>query len=750
LLDSLFLSNQGPMKRIVPALFFLTVMVCLQSVVWPVQPSQWTFSTQRDFLQGDMKGVSVSSEGTVVLAPSFDQLFDTGEAFIHSAAVDAGGNLFFGTGNNGRIFQVVPGGQSREWAKLSEPGVHAIAVDSTNRVYAGTSPDGKVYRLAADGQAELFFDPQEKYIWALSFDSQNNLYVGTGPKGIIYKVNRQGQGEVFFHSKDNHIVSLKSTTDGSLLAGSAPSAMLYRIAPNGTPFVLFDSPLEELKSIAVDRYGNVFAAAIAGGGNLESGGTGSAEVVVRPASSEASSKTGDESTVVAAGNERGRRLQVYRVDKDNMVHTLYSSNDQMAFDLLVRNDGSVLVATGNKGRIVSIDPRRHVTYLAQCPEEQVTRMVEHGGEIFAATSNLGKVFSLKATPASQGIYESEVLDANLSATWGVLRWSVRNLGSAPVRFFTRSGNTNKPDQTWSDWAGPYQESRGTHIKSPTARYLQWKVEFPQAAGTSALTSPTNVIDFVSVHYMQRNMAPAINSLTVHPSGMAFAALPAVSPSGGTPAGGPEGAHVRSLPRSIRDLDKPTVAVPPRKVYVPGARSLSWSASDPNGDDLTYSVYLRAQDDREWRLLRKDLTETHFTMDGLSLADGTYFARVVVSDAPSNPREVAMESEILSRAFVISNSSPALEIRAPRVEGRSVTLDFTARTTASTLHQAEYSIAAGDWRVLFPVDGVADSDTEEYRAIIENLQPGTHSVVIRVIDSVGNIGTARTTITVPGS
>jgi hypothetical protein len=736
------------MKKILPVMVFLSVAVCLQPAVWSVQPSQWTFSTQRDFLQGDMKGVSVSSEGTVVLAPSFDQLFDTGEAFVYSAAVDAGGNLYVGTGNNGRIFRV-SGGQGREWARLSEPGVHALAIDSTNRVYAGTSPDGKVYRMGADGQAELFFDPQEKYIWALAFDPQNNLYVGTGPKGVIYKVNRQGQGDVFFHSKDNHIVSLRSTPDGGLLAGSAPSALLYRISANGSPFVLFDSPLEEMKAMAVDRYGNVFAVAISGGGSLDER-SGGAAVVVRPASGDSAAKSSEESTVVAAGNERGRRLQVYRVDRDNMVHTLYTSNEHMGFDLLVRADGSVLVATGHKGRIISIDPRRHVTFLAQSPEEQVTRLVEHGGEIFAATSNLGKVFSLKSTPASEGAYESEVLDASLPATWGVLRWSVRNQGSAPVRFFTRTGNTNKPDQTWSDWAGPYQESRGAAIKSPSARYLQWKVEFPQAAGTSALVSPTNVIDFVSVHYMQHNMAPAINSLTVHPPGMAFVALPAAAPSGGTPPGGPDGAHIRSLPRSVRELDKPAVTTPPRRVFLPGARSLSWNATDPNGDDLSYSVYLRAQDDRDWRLVKKDITDAYFTMDGLSLPDGTYFAKVVASDAPSNPMDTALESEIISRAFVISNSSPTVEIRAPRVEGGRATLEFTARTTASTIHQAEYSLSAGDWRVLFPIDGVADSETEEYRTTLENLAPGNHPVVIRVIDSVGNIGTARTTVTVPGS
>ena len=40
--------------------------------------------------------------------------------------------------------------------------------------------------------------------------------------------------------------------------------------------------------------------------------------------------------------------------------------------------------------------------------------------------------------------------------------------------FTRSGNTATPDDTWSAWSGPYAVSEGEEIKSPNARYLQWK------------------------------------------------------------------------------------------------------------------------------------------------------------------------------------------------------------------------------------------------------------------------------------
>lgn len=228
-----------------------------------IQPASWTISTQGEFVKGDLKGVSLTSDGTLVLAPEFQQVLDTEESLIYAAIIDRSGTVYLGTGNNGKIFQVTPSGQGREWAKLKESGVYALAVDTQNRLYAGTSPNGRIYRFDNQGQPAVFFDPQEKYIWSLTADFQNNLFAGTGPKGIIYKVNPSGEGSVYYDSKETHIVSLKWDLNRNLLAGGAPGALLFRISPTGKPFVLYDSPLEEIKAIEVDRYGNIYVAALA-------------------------------------------------------------------------------------------------------------------------------------------------------------------------------------------------------------------------------------------------------------------------------------------------------------------------------------------------------------------------------------------------------------------------------------------------------------------------------------------------------
>ncbi|HXK58958.1 MAG TPA: hypothetical protein PLP42_03600, partial [Acidobacteriota bacterium] len=76
-----------------------------------------------------------------------------------------------------------------------------------------------------------------------------------------------------------------------------------------------------------------------------------------------------------------------------------------------------------------------------------------------------------------------------------------------------------------------------------------------------------------------------------------------------------------------------------------------------------------------------------------------------------------------------------------------TVQFTCKSNASTIHQAEYSINGRDWRIVFPSDGIADSENEQYTLKLENLPTGENQVWIRVVDSVGNISTGKTSLSV---
>src|SRR4029079_6866196 len=121
-----------------------------------------------------------------------------------------------------------------------------------------------------------------------------------------------------------------------------------------------------------------------------------------------------------------------------------------------------------------------------------------------------------SAPGSSGTYTSSVREASTGASWGRLAW----LGEGEVELQTRSGNTATPDSTWSDWSAPITNPEGDAIKSPAARFLQWRATLKRTAGKA---EPS--LREVTVSYLPRNIAPRINSITVLPVGVALQALP---------------------------------------------------------------------------------------------------------------------------------------------------------------------------------------------------------------------------------
>src|SRR5215204_1371727 len=121
------------------------------------QPAVWETSGRTELLRGDARGVSISDTGVLMLSPKLTEIFNTQQTYIWSSAVDNQGNVFLGTGHDGKIFRLTPGGTGALLYDAAELDVTALAVARDGAVFAGTSPDGKVYRITADGKADVYF-----------------------------------------------------------------------------------------------------------------------------------------------------------------------------------------------------------------------------------------------------------------------------------------------------------------------------------------------------------------------------------------------------------------------------------------------------------------------------------------------------------------------------------------------------------------------------------------------------------------
>ena len=122
------------------------------------EPIIWELSSRPEWLKGEARGVSITDTGVVTLAPRLDAIFNTDQAYVWSTAIDSNGNVYLGTGHDGKLFRIGADGKGSLLYKAPELDVTALAIASDGAVFAATSPDGKVYRVTADGKAEVYFD----------------------------------------------------------------------------------------------------------------------------------------------------------------------------------------------------------------------------------------------------------------------------------------------------------------------------------------------------------------------------------------------------------------------------------------------------------------------------------------------------------------------------------------------------------------------------------------------------------------
>jgi hypothetical protein len=191
----------------------------------------------------------------------------------------------------------------------------------------------------------------------------------------------------------------------------------------------------------------------------------------------------------------------------------------------------------------------------------------------------------------------------------------------------------------------------------------------------------------------------------------------------------------------------SVSIPPRRTFQKGAQSFSWEAEDDNGDELIYSMYFRGEKESEWRSLKKDVEERFYTLEADSLPDGKYFVKVVASDSPSNPKPVTLSAELVSTQFYLDNTAPQIQVVNQTVQGRTAVVRLRASDSVSALRKAEASLDGKEWEMVFSVDGIVDSKTEEFEIKTGTLEPGEHTVALRVYDSTGNVAIGKTALLV---
>lgn len=685
----------------------------------------WEMSAFSDFLKGKFENVALGRDGRLTMAPELKTVFSTEQPVIWSLSVGPDGSVYAGTGHAGRVFRIEPDGTGSLLWTSDKPEVFAVAAGTRGVVYAATSPDGKIYRIE-NGRAVEYFDPHVKYIWALAVGSDGAVYAGTGDGGKIFRITGAGQGEEYYATGQANVTGLIRDAQGRLLAGTEPNGVLYRVTAKGQATVLYDSALPEIRAAAVGADGSVYANALGGalakkvqaaaapaaGSDVISTTTTSITVTaqagapdVRPLALPKPAAAAVDTTVAATGADAGSgsdKSAIYRIRPDGAVETLWNSKEENVYDVLPGADGSVWFGTDANGRIYRLGLDHKLTLEAQVPDAQVLRLISRGADVWAATGNMGRVYSL-GQGSAKGAYESPVFDAGGISAWGKMR-----AGSNGMVLRSRSGGVGRPDAAWSGWVAVGADGQ---TASPAARFLQFRAEFSGAGA---------YLENITSAYLPRNVGPAVRSISILATSAAATATAtgravatAVTDTGDAPVNAASGTLTQTVSRAaVQQM------------------LISWMADDPDGDKLVYQLDFKGDGEAVWKTLRKDLRDTNYTLDADVLADGRYYFRVIASD-------LSAEAELISPPVLIDNTPPVVRIQsASRTE-----LVFEAEDAASALRRAEWSLDGGSWLPCVPVDGILDSLKEQFRVRV-SVPAGEHLVVVRVADSGGNTGLAK--------
>jgi len=761
-------------------LFFLLTAICA-STTQAEHTRRWRQSSYEEFLKGTAHGVAVRSDGRLELAPRFTLLADADASYLWSLRLDPKGILYAAGGSPAKVFRFDASGKPATVFESSDLSAQAIAFDAKGTLYVGTSPDGKVYRISSSGEKSVFFDPKTKYIWDLAFATDGTLYVATGDKGQIFAVAPDGKSELFYACDEAHIRVLALDAKGNVIAGTEPSGRILRVsrlgakssrkdtkdanAPAAEGFVLYETSKREVTSLAVAPDGAIYAAAI---GDKPRGVSTQAPMTVITNAQGTTTITGGGTISSIQGPPQTPFVafppllssSIYRIAADGAPEELWASREDLVYSLGFGQDGRVLAGTGNNGSLLAIDGRGVYAQLAKAGSAQITGIARNAaGKVFLCTANPGKVFSAGPEYESEGSYESRSFDAQLFSQWGRIEWwgppaatSVKSAGSSSeprTEFFVRSGNTEDPGKEWSRWFGPYSKT-GSPAEAPPARFVQWKAVIHDGR-------PGDGIDWVSLAYLPHNVAPVIDAIVLQDPGVRAQSVTLVPSGQQQPVNLKMPAAPSSSGITITQSTSPAkFENPPQGFAQKGYQSVLWSAHDENDDELRYSVYYRGESERQWKLLKDNLDQKFYSWDTATLPDGAYYLKIVATDAPSNPPATALKTERESERFEVDNTPPVIEglqatsfpVQWSAVASSGVMVKFTARDTSSSIERAQYSLDGGEWTLVSPTGGISDAPEERYEFLLSNLGPGEHTIAVRAYDKFENVGSAKTTVSLP--
>jgi len=656
-----------------------------------------------------------------------------GGKYIWQLCLDSDNILYAATGPEGKIYKIDKTGKAEVFYDTKKKNVLSLIFDGKSYFYAGTAEPGILYRISLKGRPEIVADFGELEIKTLLYYKDKNkeeLFIGTnkGVKvapqeflGLIKESAKkaeqpptQGPGQTpkIKNPDDKQPVPPDEKSPDKKQPPSPPDKKSSEQTPDHKSTQLQRGQKGEQGGL---KEGSVFGGEDDGPAIEEpparpmpedDGDDGEEEPTPPPPVAEPETSVSPTETVSAQPPPETPRPPVhciiYKLANDGLIKEVVALNDCYITEMKMDKNGCLIVGTDNSGRVYQVLPDGKFFIPYDFDAGQVlTLVMNNDNELTAvgsgASGKKAAVYLIQKDLARTASFTSDVWDAKFPARWGSFSFK----GQGTVTLQTQTGNTLKPDETWSDWSEKMTIKADDLVKpaSPVGRYFRVKMLWEDK---------NTIIQQIAQNYLIHNQQPKMFELKISP-------IPPLPPTG----------------------------IPPRIT----ARKITYQAKDPDNDALSYRIYYRNEHRKVWILLNQEqpgglITANEYNWNIDSLSDGRYFIRLEATDEKVNPQGAELKDEKISEEIIVDNTKPLIKELAVTAK---LECSGKAEDNLNQIKRMEYSIDGGKWELVFALDGMMDSRVEEFKFSL--LHPpeagkvviGNHNISIRAFDAYGNIG-----------
>ena len=456
------------------------------------RPKFFQAATQADFLKGDVENLSIDSHGQLVARarrPSWSTRPPRRFSGRWSPAPTARCSSAPATRARSS------GSIRRARARCSSTAPSSKCTRSRRRPTAASTsaprPTARSTRSIATARRRRSSSRDDKYIWALAVDAQGQRLRRHRRQGRRLQDRADGKGAPFYKTKATHATALAFDKAGNLLVGTGSPGKVLRVDADGKALRAARFAVPGNPRAALRRQGRALrrraqrprrAAAprrrhrqrrhrIDRRPTPRARRSPSVSAEITSMSIVDARRRRRRPASTARGSPRARRARVYRIAPDGLWDQLWESRDDSPYDLTFDRERRADHRHRQQGQDLSARRRSAAADAARARERAAGHRVLHGSRAAGCTTR-------RRTPASCSACRPIARRAApTSRNRATRRWSppgARSAGAARRRpaarssSFTRSGNTETPDDTWSAWSAAVHATR-TARRSPARR-----------------------------------------------------------------------------------------------------------------------------------------------------------------------------------------------------------------------------------------------------------------------------------------